>query len=53
MSVAVARRPLPMNVPEFLGFLRSRPDEERWELIALSLPFGAAIRHRDKAIAHP
>ena len=33
MSVAVARRHLPMNVPEFLGFLRSRPDEERWELI--------------------
>jgi Uma2 family endonuclease len=33
MSVAAARESLRMNVAEFLGFLRSRPDEERWELI--------------------
>jgi Uma2 family endonuclease len=37
-----------MSVPEFLGFLRSRPDEERWELIG-GIPMMMApptIRHQ-------
>ncbi len=33
MPVAVARKQSLMSVADFLGFLRSRPDEERWELI--------------------
>src|SRR5262249_60835160 len=33
MTVAVARKRLRLNVQTFLGFLESRPDEERWELI--------------------
>jgi hypothetical protein len=33
MTVAVARQHPYMNVPQFLCFLHSRPDEERWELI--------------------
>ena len=48
MSVAVIRKPLRMNVPEFLGFLQSRPDEERWELIG-GVPMMMApptIRHQ-------
>jgi Uma2 family endonuclease len=48
MTIAAVReRPL-MNVPEFLGFLRSRPDEERWELIG-GIPMMMApptIRHQ-------
>jgi Uma2 family endonuclease len=48
MTVAFARRSSPMNVPEFLSFLRSRPDEERWELIG-GVPMMVApptIRHQ-------
>ena len=33
MTIAVARKHPFMNLPEFLCFLHSRPDEERWELI--------------------
>src|SRR6266705_1540555 len=32
MPVAVARKQSLMSVADFLGFLRSRPDEECWEL---------------------
>jgi Uma2 family endonuclease len=48
MSIATAQEPPLMNVPEFLGFLRSRPEEERWELIE-GIPMMVApptIRHQ-------
>jgi Uma2 family endonuclease len=48
MSIASIPKPSLMTVPEFLGFLRSRPDEERWELIG-GIPMMMAppsIRHQ-------
>jgi Uma2 family endonuclease len=48
MAIAVAHKQPLMTVRDLLGFLRSRPDEERWELIE-GIPMMMApptIRHQ-------
>lgn len=47
MSLAFAQKPFHMSLPEFLGFLDSRPEEERWQLIA-----GVPIMMSSPTIAH-
>jgi Uma2 family endonuclease len=51
MTVAIVRKRPRLNVETFLGFLESRPDEERWELIDGVPMMMASPRMRHQQIA--